>query len=172
MSKLDSSLRLGKLGSETPSTGGGNNNGGNNNGGNTKPPAETNPDFSDAKLPVSSGAKAKDVNVTDLNKNVAKLSDKSVNGIKNNGYEVDMADADTIGFSEDNLSITFIRSNGKANLRYSSNVDSNLVISLIKDVTGITVDKSKLYPSYESVINANLTISANGNGNYMVYYSK
>ncbi|MGE7843095.1 S-layer homology domain-containing protein [Lysinibacillus sp. NPDC093712] len=167
MSKLDSSLRLGKLGSEKPSTGGGN-----NNGGNTKPPVDNGSDFSDAKLPVSSGASSKDVNVTELNKSVSKLSDKTMNSIKNNGYEVSMAESGRIVFSEDNLIISFVNANGRANISYSKNVDSDLVVSIIKDVTGYTVDKSKIHPPYENVINSKLIIEGSSSGNYTVYYTK
>lgn len=167
MNKLDSSLRLGKLGSETPSNGGGN-----NGGTNPKPPVENVPDFSGAKLPVSDSAKANDVNVNELNKSVDKLSSKTVNAIKNEGYEVSMAEQGRIVFSEDNLIISLVNSSGRANITYSKNVDADLVSSIIKDVTGYTVDKSKLHPGYESVINSNLKITANGNGNFVVYYTK
>ncbi|AVK83591.1 hypothetical protein C3943_08415 [Lysinibacillus sp. B2A1] len=145
MSKLDSSLRLGKLGSEKPSTGGGN-----NNGGNTKPPGETNPDYGNSKIPVASGAKNVDVNT--VNKVVSKMSDSSYQKIKNGGYEVEYTDVDTIGMGK--LVICIEGSKGEAGfINYDKNVSADLIIGLAKDLYGITLTKNDLYPSFEKVTN-------------------
>ncbi|MFF2179493.1 hypothetical protein ACFVT8_24025 [Lysinibacillus sp. NPDC058147] len=63
MSKLDSSLRFGRQGSETPVTSGGNN----NYGGNVEPPAKN------SKLPVSDTA-TKNVNMVELDKIASRFS--------------------------------------------------------------------------------------------------
>ncbi|AVK83590.1 hypothetical protein C3943_08410 [Lysinibacillus sp. B2A1] len=141
MSKLDSSLRLGKLGSEKPSTGGGN-----NNGGNTKPPEETKPDYSNSKIPVASGAKNVDVNT--VNKVVSKMSDATYKKIVNAGYEVKDTDTDLVGLGD--LTIALKDSSGIGFLTYNKSVSSDLVISLAKDLYGITLTKNDLYPGFEN----------------------
>lgn len=162
MSKLDSSLRLGKLGSEKPSTGGGNNNGGNNNGGNTKPPAETNPDFSDAKLPVAPGATAKDVDVNELNKVASKLSSGTIDKFKANGYEVTNASNSMI-FTKD-FSLSTDGSGGlKASFIYYKGTDLSFVKAVVKDLSGVTLTDADLSKT-TLVVKGKVNIIHNSNG--------
>lgn len=140
MSKLDSSLRLGKLGSETPSTGGGN-----NNGGNTKPPEETKPDFSNAKLPVSSSASSKDVDVNELNKVASKLSSGTIDLFEKNGYEVTNAHKGALYTNPFGLTISSDSSSSvKVNFNYDDGTDLEFVKSLVKDLSGVTLTDADL----------------------------
>lgn len=144
MSKLDSSLRLGKLGSETPSTGGGNNNGGNNNGGNTKPPEETKPDFSNAKLPVAPGASSKDVDVNELNKVASHLSSGTIDKFNSNGYEVNHASKNMITTTKFVINVGNTGDEIKYGFTYANGTNLEFVKSVVKDLSGVTLSDADL----------------------------
>ncbi|MFF2793321.1 S-layer homology domain-containing protein [Lysinibacillus xylanilyticus] len=124
ISKLDNSLRFGKLGSETT------------------------PDFSGAMLPVSDSANARDVDVNVLNKVASLLSNNTINKIKENGYEVlstrttGQGDITTIHFS---ITIsTEIEKIMKYRFLYSEDLDIELVKSIVKDLSGVTLTDADL----------------------------
>ncbi|MFJ7734505.1 S-layer homology domain-containing protein [Lysinibacillus sp. NPDC097231] len=136
VSKLDSSLKLGNIRNETSAS-----DGGNNNGDNSKPPVENKPDFSGAKLPVSDSATAKDVNVTDLNKVATLFSSKTIDLFEKNGYEISNA-YDGIFFTK-SFSLAVIDSKGssvKYSFIYDKGVDLNFVKSIVKDLSGVTLN--------------------------------
>lgn len=159
MSKLDSSLRLGKLGSETPSTGGGN-----NNGGNTKPPEETKPDFSNAKLPVSSNASSKDVNVTELNKVASHLSSGTIDKFKDNGYEVNHASQNMVTTTKFMITVSDSSDkNTKYGFTYNKGTDLEFVKAVVKDLSGVTLTDADLSKPTE-VIKGKVHIMPDSNG--------
>lgn len=127
MSKLDNSLRLGKLGSETP-------------------------DFSGAMLPISKNATARDIDVKDLNKVVSLLSSNTINIFKENGYEINYNLPSSSGGG---LSVIYsnyfsfgvcseVEKTMKYRLFFSKDIDIEFVKSIINDLSGVTLTDADL----------------------------
>ncbi|MCH7321806.1 S-layer homology domain-containing protein [Solibacillus sp. MA9] len=147
MSKLDKSLRVGKLGSETPVTGGGNNDG------NTKPnpPVENSPDYNDAKLPVSETAKSVDVET--VNKLVDSLSSSTYQKLKDSGREVTFTDAgSTVGFDKNTFVIKMQSGNYKGSVSYKKTDNPDLIVGIVKDLYGISIPKNEVFSSDKGTI--------------------
>lgn len=144
MSKLDNSLRLGKLGSEKPSV----KPPVDNNGGNTKPPVkppvENNGDFSNAKLPVSDSASSKDVDVNELNKVASLLSSGTVDKFKENGYEITHASKNMVYTNKFILVVDNTNASVKYGFKYNKGVDNSFIKSVVKDLSGVTLTDADL----------------------------
>ncbi|UKJ43432.1 S-layer homology domain-containing protein [Lysinibacillus sp. ACHW1.5] len=140
VSKLDSSLKLGSLGSDKPVS--------NNNSG-TIPSGETNSDYSNSKIPVASDAPANRINVNDINKVVSKISEASYKKILEAGYEVSFTDTNTIYLGD--LDIHVRDSNEEIGyISYNKSVSTDLLISLAKELFGLKLTTNDLYPSFEN----------------------
>lgn len=161
MNKLDNSLRIGKLGSEKPGNGGGIT---------VKPPVNppvvTPPagDFSGAKLPVSDSAKAKDVNVNELNKVVSHLSSGTIDQFKKNGYEIKHASPGMIFTNDFAITVTSSSDiNTKYIFSYDKGVPLSFIKSVVKDLSGITLTDADLSSKGE-VIKGKVYIMYDSNG--------
>ncbi|AVK83589.1 hypothetical protein C3943_08405 [Lysinibacillus sp. B2A1] len=154
--RLDSSLRTGKVFTEQVNTKPHVNNGG------PKPPEETKPDFSNAKLPVSDSASSKDVDVNELNKVASKLSSGTIDKFKANGYEVTNASNSMI-FTKD-FSISTDGSGGlKASFIYYKGTDLSFVKAVVKDLSGVTLTDADLSKT-TLVVKGKVNIIHNSNG--------
>jgi|GEM_PF-5483676 len=123
ISKLDNSLRFGKLGSETTT------------------------DFSGAMLPIIDSATARDVDVNVLNKVVSLLSNNTINKFKENGYEV----LRTSPISSEITTTFFILTIStetekimKYRFLYGEGLDIELAKSIVKDLSGVTLSDADL----------------------------
>lgn len=118
MSKLDNSLRTGKLGSETP-------------------------DYSGALLPINESARY--VNVIEINEVLSHLSSNTINKIKENGIQVMMA---TKGIVSTNYFILGVSSEVekvmKYRFSYREDIDIEIVKCVVKDLSGVTLTDADL----------------------------
>lgn len=118
MSKLDNSLRTGKLGSETP-------------------------DFSGALLPISDSAEY--VNVNYINEVISHLSSNTINKIKEKGYQVTMTSEGIVSTNYFTLGVSSeIEKVMKYRFSYREDIDIEIVKCIVKDLSGETLTDADL----------------------------